>query len=322
LFNYATKYHKFLVQEVCGSAVDHSLGTLRSHATLSSVNVKSGVNMRLAGKTAWVLATLAAWLLVPGFARGSNSTPLRFLDPIASRGVSDGGAFLAYKPAATTLRVRDTRGARFADAAVDAGCGPVAGGAGTFLLSCATSPATYLLATSDGSVTAGPTAGSFVTWLDIGRDWIGGLDCQGHCGPIYLSRRTGETRRVSRRRDLDTTDLRLYDPRHHTIGLSGPPSRRYLYLRPPGTKAHRVRLSRCSPRCDQPRAISGHAVWLSGAKVHSYAYSTGRRCAWAAPVARGDNPYTAVALFPTRPKLAFAVSPRSGAGRIYTARWC
>jgi hypothetical protein len=226
--------------------------------------------------------------------------------------LTDGSRFVVYRIAYTLMRVRDTATGRRHDVAIDRTCFVPSASDGLLLLSCG-SPARYRvmrLATRVVQDVVG-TPGAFDTFDRVGRFWLGGQRCGGHCGPLYRNWRTGKQRYAEGARDLDSPALVRDDYRRHDRLVEGH-NRDRLEFRPAGARTRWTQVSSCTSFCLDLHAAHGRAAWIEGRTVYGYIHHDRRACSWRVPATKAPGPE----VLPTRYEMVVS----SGA-TLYAAPW-
>jgi hypothetical protein len=261
----------------------------------------------------WAGAAGSVDARVPALKRFDNGT---------GRAVSDRARYVAYKTSATNLRLWDTKTDKRRDVAVDDGCAVRDADNGLVFLECGQTFRTYVLVSAATGTAQVPPApqDSFVEYIFVGRYWLGGTNCQGHCGPAYLNWRTGERRTSDHRLDVNTPDLRNYDPRHYPALLGSYPN---LYFRPAGLHSRRTRVRKCLSKCVDATVLNGRVAWREWRKAYGLILKGRRLCRWGVPRPSDAASVGGIELLPTNYAMVASVETRtSGFGRaIYQAPW-
>ncbi len=250
--------------------------------------------------------------------------PLPAIDSHVSSAVSDNWRYVAYKTGSEVVRVRDTKTGVSYDIGIGSTCYLADARSGIVLVVCGSGIRTYrlLFAATRSWLDVPAPATTFVTYYYLGRNWLQGTDCPGHCGTIYLNWRSGEQRHSSGGpRDIDTPNLVRYDWRRHDALIKGGAGRLNLYFRPAGLQSKRLLIHRCDFYCNDLPAFGGRAVWSEETTIHGYINRGRKHCTWRARLPAGTKPRLSMNLLPTRYAMAVSLAAGSEETTLYLAPW-
>jgi hypothetical protein len=276
-------------------------------------------------KRSVLVVTLGLLVFVAGSPLATGTPrPLPAVDSHVFGAVSDHWRYVSYKTGPEVVRVRDTKTGVAYDIGIGSTCSLADARSGIVLAVCGNGIHTYrlLFAATRSWLDVSAPATTFVTYDYIGRYWLQGTDCPGHCGTIYLNWRSGAQRHSSSQpRDIDTPNLVRYDWRRHDALIKGGPGRLNLYFRPSGLLSKRALIHRCEAYCDALPAFGGRAVWSEDSTIFGYIHRGRRHCSWRVRLPNGASPPTSMNLLPTRYAMAMTPLRGSGVTTLYLAPW-